>query len=116
MICLKQGKKRSILGAHNLDLSGQKHKQSIKGYDEKTRTGTQKKSHGCIGRKCPSSNLGKTSSLIAILKNFALCTRLSTNYVIIQHSLDIAAQLTKRSLRLSHWSLYIIGTFLLLTH
>lgn len=38
---LKKRKER-ILGVHNLDLSVKIHTQSIKGYDEKTRTGRQK--------------------------------------------------------------------------
>lgn len=38
---LKKRKER-ILGVHNLDLSVKIHMQSIKGYNEKTRTGRQK--------------------------------------------------------------------------
>lgn len=39
LVSLRRGKRKRerILGVHNLDLSGKTHKQSIKGYDEKTR-------------------------------------------------------------------------------
>lgn len=64
--------KRSILEDYNPVSSGQINKQSIKGHCERTRTGTQYEPWLYRKMMYLSTNLGKTSNIVVILKKICI--------------------------------------------